>query len=140
MAPTFGELSDKAALGKQLSAQFLGEKFFATALENMKDDLFTRTSMQFVWETCFSSYARPSLKWRERALMNIVMMVALNRTNELRIHVRGAVQNGVTEEEICEAIHHAMIYCGVPAGRDAMMAAGEVIEQLKASGEYPKKA
>ena len=72
--------------------------------------------------------------------MNIVMMVALNRGNELRIHVRGAVQNGLSEEEICEAIRHAMIYCGVPAGRDAMKAAGEVVEQLKASEEYPKTA
>jgi len=56
------------------------------------------------------------------------MMVVLNRGNELRIHVRGAVQNGLKEEEICETIRHAMICCGVPAERDAMMAAGEVIE------------
>lgn len=72
--------------------------------------------------------------------MNIAMMVALNRSTELRIHVRAAVNNGLREEDICEAIHHAMIYCGVPAGRDAMMTASEVIEEMKASGEYPAKA
>jgi len=70
--------------------------------------------------------------------MNIGMLIALRQGNELRIHIRAAVHNGFTEEKICEAIRHAMIYCGVPAGRDAMLIASEVIDELKASGEYPK--
>jgi 4-carboxymuconolactone decarboxylase len=93
--------------------------------------------MEYIWETCFSSYARPGLEWKERSLMNIAMLIALGRGPELRIHLRAAVSNGLTEEQICEACRHAMIYCGVPAGRDAMVIASAVFAQLKESGEYP---
>ena len=72
--------------------------------------------------------------------MNLAMLIALGRGPELRIHIRAAVNNGLTEENICEAIRHAMIYCGVPAGRDAMIIASDVFSQPKASGEYPKRA
>ncbi|OQV08482.1 hypothetical protein CLAIMM_12746 [Cladophialophora immunda] len=173
MAPNFGELSEQAALGRKLSGEFLGEKFFQDVLSNMvrdlrsdishkpeaqqlladhkvcltantgaaqKDDIFTKTSMEYIWETCFAAYARPGLEWKERSLMNIAMLIALGRGPELRIHIRAAVNNGFSEEKICEAIRHAMIYCGVPAGRDAMLIASEVIGELKSSGEYPKKA
>ncbi|KIX99562.1 uncharacterized protein Z520_05138 [Fonsecaea multimorphosa CBS 102226] len=140
MAPNFGELSEQAALGKKLSGEFLGEKFLDNVLANMKDDIFTKTSMEYIWETCFAAYARPGLEWKERSLMNIAMLIALGRGPELRIHIRAAVNNGFSEEKVCEAIRHAMIYCGVPAGRDAMIIASEVFAELKASGEYPKKA
>lgn len=93
--------------------------------------------MEYVWETCFYSYARPELESRERSFMNLAMMIALNRAPELRIHIRAAVTNGLTEAQICEACRHAMIYCGVPAGRDALQVASEMFEQLRASGEYP---
>lgn len=63
--------------------------------------------------------------------MNIAMLIALNRTPELRIHIRAAVHNGLSEEDICEACRHAMIYCGVPAGRTALMVASDVIAGLK---------
>jgi 4-carboxymuconolactone decarboxylase len=102
-----------------------------------KDDIFTKTSFEYIWETCFSSYAREGLIWRERSLMNIAMLIALGRGPELRIHLRAAVNNGLKEEEICEAIRHAMIYCGVPAGRDAMIIASDVFAQLRSSGENP---
>lgn len=58
--------------------------------------------------------------------MNIGMLIALGRPNELRIHIRAAFRNGLTQEQICEACRHAMIYCGVPAGRDAMIIASEI--------------
>lgn len=63
--------------------------------------------------------------------MNIAMLTALNRGPELRIHVAAALHNGLTEEEICEACRHAMIYCGVPAGRDALATASEVVAAVK---------
>ena len=93
--------------------------------------------MEFIWETCFASYARPGLEWKERSLMNIAMLIALGRGPELRIHIRAAVNNGLKEEQVCEAIRHAMIYCGVPAGRDAMIIASDVFSQMKTAGEYP---
>jgi len=100
--------------------------------------MFTKTSMEFIYETCFAAYARPGLEFRDRSLMNIAMLIALGRGPELRIHIQAAVNNGLKEEQICEAIRHAMIYCGVPAGRDAMIIASEVFAQLKESGEYSK--
>lgn len=70
--------------------------------------------------------------------MNIAMLIALNRAPELRIHIRAAIHNGFTEEKICEACRHAMIYCGVPAGRDAMLTASDVIAQMKEEGLMPE--
>jgi len=86
-------------------------------------------------ENCFASYDRPGLAFRERSLMNMAMLIALNRGSELKIHIRGALHNGLTEESICEACRHAMIYCGVPAGRDALLIASSVIKEMKESGE-----
>lgn len=94
--------------------------------------------MDYVHEVCFASYARPDLEFRERCLLNLGMLIALNRGPELRIHIRAAVNNGLTEKQICEACRHAMIYCGVPAGRDALIIASEVFEQLKQSGQDSK--
>lgn len=71
--------------------------------------------------------------------MNIAMLIALGRDAELRIHLRAGVNNGLNEEGVCEAIRHAMIYCGVPAGRNAMIIASDVFAQLRANGEYPRK-
>ncbi|RVX75301.1 hypothetical protein B0A52_00654 [Exophiala mesophila] len=130
---------DRLAIGKQMAEQFLGKKFYSLILSRMKDDIFTKTSMEYIWETCFYSYARPGLEHRERSLMNLAMLIALNRGPELKIHLRAAVNNGLTEEQICEACRHAMIYCGVPAGRDALITASEVLAQMKEAGEYPPK-
>lgn len=59
------------------------------------------------------------------------MLTALNRGPELRIHITAALHNGLTEEEICEACRHPMVYCGVPAGRDALAIASEVVASLQ---------
>jgi len=71
--------------------------------------------------------------------MNIAMLVALNRGNELKIHLQGALFNGLTEEQLCEACRHTMIYCGVPAGREALLSASSVVAQLKESGTSVKQ-
>ena len=62
--------------------------------------------------------------------------MALNRGPELTAHIRGAINNGLAEEEISEAIRHTMIYVGVPAGVDAFKIAGKMIREMKESGEY----
>lgn len=63
------------------------------------------------------------------------MLIALNRAPELRIHIRPTLHNGLTEENTCEACRHAMIYCGVSAGRDAMLIVSDVIDEMKKGGE-----
>lgn len=87
-------------------------------------DLITRYAWGEIW-------ARPGLSRKTRSLITIGMMVALNRVEELRLHLRAAVNNGVTQQEIQEALLHAAIYCGVPAANSAFHAAEEVFAQGK---------
>lgn len=72
--------------------------------------------------------------------MNIAMMIALNRGPELRIHIEAGLRNGLTQEQICEACRHAMIYCGVPAGRDALAAASDIFAAVEARGKKGNSA
>mgnify|MGYP001273953101 FL=1 len=69
-----------------------------------------------------------------RSMLNLAMLTALNRTAEIKLHVRGAINNGVTVEEIKEVLLHATVYCGIPAGLDAFKAANEVLTEMKAYG------
>lgn len=64
------------------------------------------------------------------------MLIALNRPNELRLHLRGAINNGVTKDEIVEVVLQAAIYCGVPAALDAMKAVREVVETMEKEGAF----
>lgn len=75
-----------------------------------------------------SVWTRPGLSRRDRSLLNIGMLVALRATEELRGHVRGALANGLSREEITEAIIHSSGYCGAPAALSAMKVAQEVLE------------
>ena len=79
-------------------------------------------------------WQRPGLPRRDRSLMTVVMLVALNRPHELRLHLRGALNNGLSREEIREALLHAAVYCGMPAAVDAFRAAREVFAELDAAG------
>ena len=72
---------------------------------------------------------RPGLAKRDRSLLNIGMLVALRATEELRGHVRGGLENGLTREEITEAVIHASGYCGAPAALSAMRVVQEVLEK-----------
>jgi 4-carboxymuconolactone decarboxylase len=85
---------------------------------------------------CWASWGRPGLERKQRSLLNIGILMALNRGPELSAHIRGAINNGLTEEEISEAIRHTMIYAGVPSGVEAFKIAGKVIREMKESGEY----
>jgi 4-carboxymuconolactone decarboxylase len=86
-------------------------------------DLITRYAWGEIW-------TRPGLPRNVRSLITLAMLIALNREDEFRLHVRGALNNGVTREEIKEALLQAAIYCGVPAANSAFKAAGEVFAEL----------
>lgn len=75
---------------------------------------------------------RPGLAWRDRSLLNIGMLVALRANAELAGHVRGGLTNGLTREEITEAVIHASGYCGAPAAMSAMKTVQEVFDELDA--------
>ena len=73
------------------------------------------------------AWARPGLDRRSRSLMTLGMLTALRATQELKVHVKGALNNGVTVDEIKEALLHAAVYCGLPAALEAFRAANEVL-------------
>ena len=82
---------------------------------------------------------RPGLSKQQRSLLNIGMLMALNRAPELAVHIRGARNNGLSELEIREAIIHATTYCGVPAGVDAMKTAEKVLNDMAEKGEMARE-
>jgi len=106
----------RAVLGDRHVEQALAD---ATAFNREFDDLITRYAWGEIW-------TRPGLPRPTRSLLTIGMLVALNRIEELRLHVRGALSNGVTREEIAEVLLQAAIYCGVPAAHAAFRAAADV--------------
>src|SRR5215207_5521183 len=75
---------------------------------------------------------RPGLDRRTRSLINLAMLTALNRMHEFRVHVRGAVNNGCTTEEIRETLLQAIVYCGAPAGLESFREAQAVLDELAA--------
>ncbi|AUL16957.1 carboxymuconolactone decarboxylase family protein [Bordetella bronchiseptica] len=103
---------------------------------NSADDL-TASLQKLVTEYCWGEvWTRPGLERKTRSFLNLAMLIALNRPNELRLHLRGAINNGVTKEEIVEVVLQAAIYCGVPAGLDAMKAVREVVETMEKEGAF----
>lgn len=94
-------------------------------------DPFTRVLYDFVTEWCWGAiWTRPGLSRKTRSLINLAMLTALNRPHEIKLHVRGALNNGVTREEITEAFLQAGVYAGIPAAVDAFRAAKEVFEAI----------
>src|ERR1700685_1275046 len=89
-------------------------------------DLITRYAWGEIW-------ARPGLARATRSLITLAMMIALNRPEELRMHLKAAIRNGVTREQIQEVLLHSSIYCGVPAANDAFHIAQQVFTEMDAS-------
>lgn len=102
-------------------------------------DEFMMAFQNITTEMCWGyAWTRPGLDRRTRSLLNLAMLTALGRPAELKLHVKGALANGVTVDEIKEALLHATVYCGIPAGLDAFKAAHEVLLKegaLPAKGE-----
>jgi 4-carboxymuconolactone decarboxylase len=96
-------------------------------------DEFTRPMQELVTEYCWGEiWTRPGLDRRTRSFLNLAMLTALNRPHEIKLHVRGALNNGLTRDELMEVFLQSAIYCGVPAALDAMRAAKEVFAELEA--------
>ena len=97
-------------------------------------DEFTRPMQELVTEYCWGEiWTRPGLDRRTRSFLNLAMLTALNRPQEIKLHVRGALNNGLTREELMEVFLQSAIYCGVPAALDAMRAAKEVFAEIDGS-------
>src|ERR1700760_3359828 len=85
---------------------------------------FQRITTEWCWGYAWS---RPGLDRKTRSMLNLAMLTALNRPAEIKLHVKGALANGVSVAEIQETLLHATIYCGIPAGLDAFKAAHQVL-------------
>lgn len=91
---------------------------------------FMEPFQQMVTEWCWGSvWTREGLDRKTRSLLNLAMLTALNRPNELKLHVRGALANGVSRSEIQEVLLHATVYCGIPAGLDAFKVADAILAE-----------
>lgn len=94
-------------------------------------DELTQAFQDLVTEYCWGAvWTREGLAHRDRSLLNLGMLTALGKPNELKLHVRGALTNGVTREEISEVFLQTAIYCGVPAALEAFRVAREVFAEL----------
>jgi 4-carboxymuconolactone decarboxylase len=108
----------------------LGAEFVENAI-NSADD-FNRPLQELVTEYCWGAcWTREGLPRKTRSMLNLAMLTALNRPHELKMHVKGALRNGVTKEEIREVLLQTAIYCGVPAAVDAFRTAKEAIKEFE---------
>jgi len=118
-------------LGLQIRKDVIGAEFVERAFEQADD--FTLPLQQLVTQYCWGEcWGREGLSRKTRSMLNIAMLSVLNRPNELKNHVKGALTNGVTPEEIREILLQVAIYAGIPAGVDSFRAAHEVIKAHKA--------
>lgn len=112
--------------GLPIRRAVLGAEYVDASIAKAND--FTMAMQHLATEMCWGYvWAREGLDRRTRSLLNLAMLTALKAPAELKLHVRGALNNGVSVEEIREAILHATVYCGVPAGLEAFKAANEVL-------------
>ena len=122
------ELFDK---GLQTRREVLGSDYVDNAIKNA--DAFSLPLQELVTQYAWGDvWNRPGLPRRERSMLVLAMLTALNRPHEIKLHLRGALNNGVTRDEIREIFLQAAIYCGAPAAMDSFRVAREVFAALDA--------
>ncbi len=115
--------------GLEIRRAVLGAEHVDKAIANADD--FNRTMQEFVTEYCWGAvWGREGLPKKTRSMLNLAMLTALNRENEFKLHVRGAINNGISREEISEILLHCAIYCGVPAAISGFRAAKQVFDEM----------
>lgn len=125
--------SDQFNKGLEVRRKVLGTDYVDGSLA--KADDFMMAFQNITTEWCWGyAWTRPGLEHKTRSMLNLAMLTALGKPAELKLHVKGALANGVTVDEIKEILLHATVYCGILAGLDAFKAAHEV---LKAEGAVP---
>ncbi len=115
--------------GEKIRRQVMGDSFVDRALSNA--DNFTAPMQEYINDHGWgSTWQRSGLDLKTRSLVTIAMLAALKAPQELKGHVRGALNNGASIEEIREVLLHSAVYCGAPAAQEAFRAAKEVIDSL----------
>jgi 4-carboxymuconolactone decarboxylase len=130
-APTSGK-GQAYDRGLELRKQVMGQAYVARALDAATDfsqaiqDHITAKAWGDVWQ-------RPGLDLKTRSMITVAILTALGKQHELKGHVRGALNNGVTPQELQELLLHAAVYCGVPTAVDAFRTAAEVVDASSGS-------
>lgn len=127
------EPTDRFDAGLNVRKEVLGAEHVERSLAKVTD--FSRPVQELVTEYCWGEvWTREGLDRRTRSLLNLAMLTAMNRMHEFAVHVRGAVRNGCTQEEIQECLLQAAVYCGAPAGLESFRVAEQVLTELAAEG------
>lgn len=126
--------SEKFKQGMAIRRAVLGDEYVDKAIGSATE--FTQPLQDMITENCWGEiWTRKAIPNATRSLITIAMLTALKATNEIKLHVRGALRNGCSAEEIQEVLLQTVVYCGVPAGLEAFKVAKEVIEEWeKAQG------
>jgi 4-carboxymuconolactone decarboxylase len=120
--------NDPMQAGVQVRRDMFGAE--TTDRQIAQSNQFTRPMQDVVSKYCFGeTWTREGLARRERSMVTLGVLCAMGRAPELKVHVQGALSNGVTPLEIREVLLHAMVYCGVPLGVDAVRNAADVLAQ-----------
>jgi len=115
--------------GLKTRREVLGAEYVDAAIQNADD--FNRDMQELVTQYAWGDiWNRPGLDRKTRSLLNLAMLTALNRPHELKLHLRGALTNGVSKDEIKEVFLQTAIYCGAPAAIDSFRTAKEVFKEL----------
>ncbi len=123
---TMGEMFDR---GLELRREVLGKEYVDGSLQKAND--FMMAFQHITTEWCWGyAWGRPTLDKKTRSMLNLAMLTALGKSAEIKLHVRGAINNGLTAEDIKEVLLHATVYCGIPAGLDAFRSANEVLKEM----------
>jgi 4-carboxymuconolactone decarboxylase len=128
VSKTKHETSERFDRGLAVRREVIGDSYVDHALSTA--DALTWPLQELVTEYCWGSvWTRKQLERRDRSLINLGMLTALNRPHEIETHVRGALNNGLSREEIMEAFLQTAVYCGVPAAIDSVRIAQRVFEE-----------
>jgi 4-carboxymuconolactone decarboxylase len=128
--PAQGNIMDQKTYEKGLKVRtaVLGEEYVNKSIQGA--DEFNKPFQELVTEYCWGAvWGRETLPLKTRSMLNLVMIATLNRPHELKLHIRGALRNGVTKDEIREIFMHLAIYAGVPAAVDSFRLAREVFSE-----------
>jgi 4-carboxymuconolactone decarboxylase len=118
------------AIGLQMRREVVGTEYVKRSLEQADD--FSRDFQRLLTEYCWGgSWGRDGLSPRDRSLLNLAMLGTLNRGTEFKLHLRGALRNGCTMDEIRDTLIHLAVYAGAPAGVEAFRLAKEVFSELE---------
>ncbi len=121
-------------IGRKIRTDVLGEERVTKTLDQADD--FNRDFQRLVTEYCWGfCWDRNGLSRKQRSLLNLGMLAALNRGPEFELHFRGAFKNGLTLDELQDTLIQIAIYCGIPAGVEAFKIANKVLTEMRNAGE-----